>query len=110
MAHPSKKRIYCFSLGTALNAFGITLGIRACFIMTPADAFVRALSSFLQKPFGNIKTRFDMSLTILAVICSFAMFGNFRGVREGTLISCFLVGNIINFYQKILPEFDVMTE
>lgn len=106
---------YIYSLillfcGCCVMAFGITLSIRACFIMTPADAFVRALSSFLHKPFGSIKIRFDMSLMFLAIICSFTMFGKFRGVREGTLVSCFLVGSMINFYQKSLPEFHIMTE
>lgn len=103
-----KPKNYVFSLillfcGCCVMAFGITLSIRAKFIMTPADAFVRALSEFLDEPFGNIKVRFDMLLMFLAVICSFQLFGKFRGVREGTLMSSFLVGNLINFYQRHLP-------
>ena len=88
--------------GCCIMALGITLSIRAHFIMTPADAFVRALAAHIQKPFGNIKICFDLTLMILAAISSFVLFGYFRGVREGTLISALLVGSVINFYQKVL--------
>lgn len=93
--------------GCCVMALGITLSIRAHFLMTPADAFVRALADYRSRPFGSVKVRFDTLLMILAVICSFHLFGRFRGVREGTLFSSFLVGNIINFYQRHLPEFEL---
>ncbi|MDO5417175.1 MAG: DUF6198 family protein [Lachnospiraceae bacterium] len=90
--------------GCAVMAFGIVLSIRAEFLMTPADAFVRALSGLHGYSFGRVKVVFDTALMVLAVICSFSLFGTFRGVREGTLMSSILVGNLITFYQYILPK------
>lgn len=86
-------------------ALGITFAVGANLVMTPGNAFVQALSNVTKKPFGNIKIAYDSTLTILAVISSFVLFGTFRGVREGTIISSILVGSFVNVFQKLLKDF-----
>lgn len=88
-------------LGCMVMAFGIKLTITADLIMTPGNAFVNALSGQLHKNYGTVEIYFDTVLTILAVIASFALFGKFRGVREGTIVSAFLIGSFINMYDKL---------
>lgn len=88
-------------LGCMVMAFGIKLTITADLIMTPGNAFVNALSGQLHKNYGTVEIYFDTVLTILAVIASFVLFGKFRGVREGTIISAFLIGSFINIYDKL---------
>lgn len=88
-------------LGCMVMAFGILLTITADLIMTPGNAFVNALSGRLHKNYGTVEIFFDTVLTVLAVIASFVLFGRFRGVREGTIISAFLIGSFINMYQKL---------
>lgn len=88
-------------LGCGVMAFGITLTITADLIMTPGNAFVNALSGQLHKSYGTVEIYFDTTLTILAVIASFTLFGKFRGVREGTIISAFLIGSFINIYHRL---------
>lgn len=89
-------------LGCGVMAFGITLTITADLIMTPGNAFVNALAGQLHKNYGTVEIYFDTTLTVLAVIASFILFGKFRGVREGTVISAFLIGSFINLYHKLL--------
>lgn len=91
-------------LGCSVMALGITLAVRAKLIPTPGNAFVQALSDRTKKPYGNVEIVFDTTLTVLAIIASFILFGKFRGVREGTIISSFLVGSFINLYNKITSK------
>lgn len=91
-------------LGCSVMALGITLAVRAKLILTPGNAFVKALSDRTKKPYGNVEIVFDTTLTVLAIIASFILFGKFRGVREGTIISSFLVGSFINLYNKITSK------
>lgn len=103
-----KPENYIYSLlllvsGCLVMGFGITLSVHADLVMTPGNAFVQALHICTKKPFGNVKIAFDTVLTFGAVVCSFALFGTFRGVREGSVISAFLVGAFINFFQAHLP-------
>lgn len=92
-------------LGCLVMGLGITLAVGANLVMTPGNAFVQALSDYTKKPFGNIKIGFDCTLTALAVLSSFILFGTFRGVREGTIISSILVGSFINVSQRLLGDF-----
>lgn len=101
---------YIFSLlllilGCMVMALGITLSVSASLILTPGNAFVQAISQRIRKPYGTVEIYFDSILTLLAVIASFVLFGRFRGVREGSVISAFLVGSFINLYQKLLHKF-----
>lgn len=91
-------------LECSVMALGITLAVRAKLILTPGNAFVQALSDRTKKPYGNVEIVFDTTLTVLAIIASFILFGKFRGVREGTIISSFLVGSFINLYNKITSK------
>lgn len=91
-------------LGCSVMALGITLAVRAKLILTPGNAFVQALSNHTGKAYGNIEIIFDTTLTLLAIIASFILFGKFRGVREGTIISAFLVGIFINLYNRITSK------
>lgn len=105
-AHYVSKLLILFG-GCCVMALGITLAMRADFLMTPGDAFVRAAAGITGYPFGNLKTCFDCGVIASACICSMLLFRGIRGVREGTLISALLVGNIVNFYQKCFSRMEV---
>lgn len=91
-------------LGCMVMALGITLTIAADLIMTPGNAFVNALAGRIHKSYGTVEIYFDITLTVLAVIASFTLFGRFRGVREGTIISAFLIGSFVNMYHKLFDS------
>lgn len=87
--------------GCLVMALGITLAVKADLILTPGNAFVKALAKYTGNSYGTMEIIFDTVLTTLAVIASFLLFGKFRGVREGTVISALLVGTFINLFHRL---------
>lgn len=95
-------------IGCAILALGISMEVIANVVMLSGEAFVKAISSKLDKEFGSIKICFDVTLVIAASIISFAMFRKLVGVREGTIIAALIVGLIAKFFNKILGFIDDM--
>ena len=101
--------IYIFNLalvilGTSILAFGISLAVIADVSMVSGEYFVKILAQKLRKEFGVIKTFFDCSLVIIAVIFSliFTNFTQIEGVREGTLIGALCVGPLVRIFMPRL--------
>ena len=102
----------CFlmlSLGIIIQSYGVFLEGRPHVTMMSAEAFVNYFCSRAHKEFGACKVWFDVSLVLLAVICSigFACWradsvtvqtiidGATDAVREGTLLAALLVGRLV---------------
>ena len=89
--------LYRFALlltGSIILAFGVALEVKANVALVAGEAFVKAVCVFLNKEFGLIKTCFDLSLVLLAVIIGLACthFTEVASVREGTLVGALMVG------------------
>ena len=56
---------------------------------------VLAFSVVFRKSFGTVKVWNDVMLVLLAVVLGFVFLGHVAGVREGTVVSAFLVGFLI---------------
>lgn len=89
-------------IGCLVMALGIALEVMADVIMLPGEAFVRALSQKLGKEFGNVKVCFDSSLTLIAAAIALVAFHKLNGVREGTLVSALVVGQLVKLYTRHL--------
>ncbi len=89
-------------IGCCVMAFGISLEVMADVIMLPGEAFVRALAQKLGKQFGNVKVCFDSTLTLIAAAMALLAFGKLNGVREGTIFSALVVGQLVKFYTRHL--------
>ena len=102
----------CFlmlSLGIIIQSYGVFLEVRPHVTMMSAEAFVNYFCSRAHKEFGACKVCFDVSLVLLAVICSvgFACWraesitlhtitdGALDAAREGTLLAALLVGRLV---------------
>lgn len=85
--------------GNLFLAIGIVLQISSKTLVQPGEGIVLAVAARLQRPFGDIKVRSDIVLVCLAAILSFGFSGIFIGLREGTLISAFLVGFLVKRIQ-----------
>ncbi|MEN6395249.1 MAG: DUF6198 family protein [Methanoregula sp.] len=81
-------------LGCVVLALGIYLQVSANVIMNPGEGVVKAIAEKMAVQFGIIKIVFDTSLVFCAVLISFILSGTVTGVREGTIISMFLVGYV----------------
>jgi len=81
--------------GCFLLAAGIVCELIADVTFVPGDGAVKVISQHWNLNLGKVKMGFDLSSVFLAVVVSFFCLGNIRGVREGTVLSAFLVGFLI---------------
>lgn len=82
-------------LGNLFLAFGIYWQVASKTIVQPGEGMVLAFSVVLRKSFGTVKIWNDVTLVVLAVLLGFLFLGHVAGVREGTVVSAFLVGFLI---------------
>ncbi|GAA0850940.1 YczE/YyaS/YitT family protein [Paenibacillus glucanolyticus] len=87
--------------GCIILAVGIYLQIIANAILNPGEGIVKVISEKLGAEFGNIKIIFDWTLVSIGIVISLFAFGSIEGVREGTVISAFLVGYFIKLLRRI---------
>lgn len=89
-------------VGAAVLAFGILLQVRSNFLCILGDALVKVINQEFGFPLSKIKITLDGSLVLAAILTSFLFLGRLAGVREGTLMSVFLVGTFIGLIGKLL--------
>ena len=82
----------------------LSIGLMVCskLLMMPGDGFVLALSTVTGKPYGMLKQANDIISVVLAAILGWGLLGHIEGIREGTVISAFLVGYILRYLIPIL--------
>lgn len=91
--------------GSAVLGFGIALSVVADVMLNSPEAFVKVLADTVNKDFGNIKILFDVCWVTFSICLSLLLFcGKLIGVREGTVISAFLVGGFAKFFRKLLQK------
>ena len=89
-------------LGCFFMALSIGLMVCSKLLMMPGDGFVLALSTVTGKPYGMLKQANDIISVVLAAILGWLLLGHIEGIREGTVISAFLVGYILRYLMPIL--------
>ncbi|MCG7336646.1 DUF6198 family protein [Sporosarcina sp. ACRSM] len=94
-------KVIALLLGCIVLAYGIYLQISAKVIINPAEGLVIVIAQKLGKEFGIVKIIFDFTLIFIALAISLYSLGSVQGVREGTIISAFLVGYIIRIFNRI---------
>lgn len=98
-------RLVMVIIGIIVLGFGISLAVIANVIMNSGEAFVKAVADVTHRQFGNIKIIFDVCNVTLAVILSLLLFDfQLIGIREGTVISAFLTGVAVKFFNRILSK------
>ncbi|MBT2762974.1 YitT family protein [Paenibacillus sp. ISL-20] len=95
-------KILALLTGCMILAIGIYLQIIANTILNPGEGIVKVISEKLGAEFGNIKIMFDWTLVSIGIVISLFAFGSVEGVREGTVISAFLVGYFIKLLRRIM--------
>ena len=82
----------------------LSIGLMVCskLLMMPGDGFVLALSTVTGKAYGMLKQTNDIVSVVLAAILGWMLLGHIEGIREGTVISAFLVGYILRYLMPIL--------
>lgn len=72
--------------------------------MLPGEAMNRAISQVTGKKYENIKVFFDVFYIVISAILCLIFFKKLLGVREGSIIAAFAIGNIIKLYNKIFDK------
>lgn len=81
--------------GAALLAVGIVCQVHSDFLCVPGDALVKTVAQTFKLRLSRIKTAFDATLVLAALIVSWALLRRIEGVREGTVFGVVLVGWIV---------------
>ena len=90
--------------GCLIISLGAYFEVIADVAMLPGDAFVRALSRKFQQNYGKLRVISDISMSLIGALICLIWLHNLQGVREGTLISALLVGNLVKYLlKKLLP-------
>lgn len=89
-------------IGCGLVALGILLQVKANVLMNPGEGLVKAIADRFRIKFGTIKSCFDSTLVLIALVISLAALHGFEGIREGTLISAVLVGYMTKWLDRLL--------
>lgn len=89
-------------IGCFIVAYSIWLQLLANVVINPTEGIVKVLSDKLNIVFSSMKTYFDIFLVVASCLISYIGLSQIVGVREGTLISAFLVGYFIRLINKIV--------
>ena len=96
-------RIISLIIGCIILAFGISIEVAPNVIMVPGEGIVKAISDVTQKDFGMVKICFDITLIIIASLCSFFFFHSLQGVGLGTVVSALTVGKFVSLVNEYFP-------
>lgn len=94
-------KIISLIFGCLILAFGICLEVIADVTMISAEYTIQFATMRFKKDFGTVKICFDVSLVLIAAICSWLFAGKIEGVREGTVIAALVTGP---FVRLIMPH------
>lgn len=104
-------KIASLIIGCVILALGICLEVMADVTMISAEYTIQFATLRFKRDFGTIKVCFDVSLVIMAILCSWALAGRIDGVREGTVIAALITGPFVRilmprlaFVRRWLPD------
>lgn len=81
--------------GCIVIGFSIWLQLQANVVTNPTEGMVKLISNITGQEFSKTKITFDVFLVVVAASISMIGLGKIVGIREGTLISAFAVGYVI---------------
>lgn len=93
-----------YFVGCLSIAIATVFQLKADIVYNPAEGVVQAISLSIKQPFSKIKTIVDTLIVLSAVVTSLVAFGSLVGVREGTIISALIIGQMVGWIQKIGGE------
>lgn len=91
-------KLVCVVLGCCGLAFGVYMQIVADLVIIPGDGLAYTLTMKLRKPYNRVRVSQDVTMIVIAAIIGYIGLGTLGGVREGTVISALLVGNVASLY------------
>lgn len=95
-------RVLSFILGTIFTCVGVAFIFNTYLAPEAYELFIMEVNSVIKKKIKIVKTIFDSTCCLLAIILSFVFMGkwNFEVVGVGTLIGTLLNGSIVGIFDK----------
>ena len=91
-------------IGCCILAFGVYFELIGNVVMLPGNGFPKALSETFHKEYGTVRMISDITMTVIAGVLCLIFLKELSGVREGTIIAAFLVGNIVTLWNKLFAK------
>lgn len=91
-------------VGTVILGLGIACEVWAKIMMLPGEGLVLAAAIRSRKPFPKVKIYNDITLVVMAVVLSLAVFSSIEGLREGSAISAVLTGFAVKGWMYLLKR------
>lgn len=101
-------RLVVMLAGCFIVAFGVYFQFMGGVVMLPGDAFVRAIARVTEKEFGKVRMVSDITMASTAFAIVLIFTHSLSGMREGTVIAAFLVGNIVRLYKRKLKKIEAV--
>lgn len=95
-------RLLYLIFGCFVLAVGVCGVVMSDFGMLPGEGVAICIQKLTKLDFGICKIIFDSSMVALALVVSLVFLGRIEGVREGTLISAFMIGWFARYVGRFL--------
>ena len=99
-------RLVYYVVGMCIGSFGVGLIFHSYVTPGAYESFVKELAPKFGVDLGKFKTAYDCCSLLLGVIFSFAFFGfgNFVGIRLGTVVCALLNGTLVAFSSRLVDR------
>ena len=85
-----------------LIGFSLVLYIDVDLAPMPAEGLVGCIAAKNGKSFSKMKTLFDCTSVLVAVVLSFLFLGRLTGIREGTVLTALLAGRMMGLIRRFV--------
>ncbi|RZG85059.1 YitT family protein [Acinetobacter sp. WCHAc060033] len=92
-------------ISCVITAIGVILQVKARLIYLAGEGVYQAFAIRFHKNYGTVKTYGDVILVAFAATSSYLVLHQLIGIREGTIISAFLIGTLI---RTMMPKFSFL--
>lgn len=99
-------RLSLLLLSCMVIAAGVVAQVKSRSIYVPGEGVMLAIAHVTGLPFNKIKICFDCGLLLTGAIISLVLFGEFRGIAEGSVISAIMVGVFVGIIKPHLSFID----
>ena len=102
-------RILLYILGFLLCCAAIAMLFRTYISPEVYELFVKGIAEKYRFNLHKVKTVYDLSSCLLAILLSFAFFGlwHFEGIKLGTILCTLVNGYTISLFSKLFDKFTV---
>ena len=99
-------RLAYYVLGLCIGSFGVGLIFHSYVTPGAYESFVKELAPKFGIELGKFKTGYDMCSLLVGVLFSFAFFGfgNFVGIRLGTVLCALVNGTLVAFSSRLVDK------